>query len=85
MSATKEKRRNEMLARTHTMVAPWTVVRADNKPLARISLIPDLLTRSEFKGKKRDADLPDPDIVFNLRADVRLQECVRRISPTTLC
>jgi polyphosphate kinase len=57
--------RNEMLARTHTMVAPWTVVRADNKPLARINLIRDLLTRSEFKGKKREADLPDPDIVFN--------------------
>jgi polyphosphate kinase 2 len=56
--------RNEMLARTHTMVAPWTVVRADNKPLARINLIRDLLTRSEFKGKKRQADLPDPDIVF---------------------
>ena len=37
--------RNEMLARTHTMVAPWTVVRADNKPLARINLIRDLLTR----------------------------------------
>jgi polyphosphate kinase 2 (PPK2 family) len=57
--------RNEMLARTHTMVAPWTVVRADNKPLARINLIRDLLTRSEFKGKKRQADLPDPDIVFS--------------------
>jgi polyphosphate kinase len=28
--------RNEMLARTHTMVAPWTVVRADNKPLASV-------------------------------------------------
>lgn len=58
--------RNEMLARTHTMVAPWTVVRADNKPLARINLIRDLLNGSEFKGKKREADLPDLDIVFNL-------------------
>ena len=57
--------RNEMLARTHAMVAPWTVVRADNKPLARINLIRDLLTRSEFKGKTREADLADPDIVLN--------------------
>lgn len=56
--------RNEMLARTHTMVAPWTIVRADDKPSARINLIRDLLTRLEFGGKDRQADLPDPDFVF---------------------
>lgn len=57
--------RNEMLARTHTMMAPWTIVRADDKPSARINLIRDLLTRLEFEGKDRRADLPDPDVVFN--------------------
>ncbi len=57
--------RDEMLARTHTVVAPWTIVKADNKPLARINLIRDLLTRLEFKGKDRKADLPDPNIVFS--------------------
>lgn len=56
--------RNEMLARTHSIVAPWTIVRADDKPAARINLIRDLLTRLEFKGKTRQADLPDPDVVF---------------------
>jgi polyphosphate kinase 2 len=56
--------RNEMLARTHTVFAPWTIVRADDKPVARINLIRDLLTRFEFDGKDRQADLPDPDIVF---------------------
>lgn len=61
--------RNEMLVRTHTMIAPWTIVRADNKPLARINLIRDLLTRLEFDGKDRKADLPDPEIVFNFHAD----------------
>ena len=61
--------RNEMLARTHTMVAPWTIVKADDKPLARINVIRDLLTRLEFKGKDRQADLPDPEIVFNFHAD----------------
>lgn len=57
--------RNEMLARTHTMMAPWTIVRADDKPSARINLIRDLLTRLEFEGKDRRADLPNPDVVFN--------------------
>jgi polyphosphate kinase 2 len=56
--------RNEMFARTHTIFAPWTIVRADDKPVARINLIRDLLTRFEFEGKTRKADLPDPDVVF---------------------
>lgn len=56
--------RNEMFARTHTVFAPWTIVSADDKPVARINLIRDLLTRFEFDGKDRQADLPDPDIVF---------------------
>ena len=61
--------RDEMLARTHTMLAPWTIVRADNKPLARINLIRDLLTRLEFEGKDRHADLPDPNIVFSFNEE----------------
>ncbi len=61
--------RNEMLARTHSMVAPWTIVRADNKPQARINVIRDLLTRLEFKGKDRQANLPDPQIVFNFHEE----------------
>jgi polyphosphate kinase len=61
--------RDEMLARTHTMVAPWTIVRADDKPSARINVIRDLLTRLEFKGKDRQADLPDPDVVFSFHKE----------------
>lgn len=61
--------RNEMLMRTHTMVAPWTIVRADDKPSARIGLIRDLLTRLDFKGKNRLADLPNPDVVFRFHEE----------------
>ena len=61
--------RDEMLTRTHSMVAPWTIVKADDKPVARINLIRDLLTRLDFKGKDRHADLPDPNIVFNFNAE----------------
>jgi hypothetical protein len=32
-----------------------------------LNLIRDLLTRLEFKGKDRQADLPDPEVVFNFR------------------
>jgi polyphosphate kinase 2 len=61
--------RNEMLARTHTVFAPWTIVRADDKPLTRVNLIRDLLTKFEFEGKDRQADLPDPDIVFTFHEE----------------
>ena len=56
--------RNEMLARTHTPFAPWTVVRADDKTEARLNVIRDLLTRFEFGGKDRARDLADPNVVF---------------------
>ena len=57
--------RNEMLARTDTMIAPWMIVRADNKALAGINIIGDLLTRLDFKGKEHKAHFPNTDIVFN--------------------
>lgn len=56
--------RNTMLARTHNPVAPWTVVRADDKRAARLHLIKDLLTRLHYDGKDETALLANPDIVF---------------------
>jgi polyphosphate kinase 2 len=56
--------RNAMFARTHSAVAPWTVVRADDKKRARLSLIMDLLARLDYKGKDHALLRPDPDIVF---------------------
>ena len=58
-----------MLARTHTIAAPWIIVRADDKPLARINLIRDLLTRLEFEGKDHQAGFPDPNVVFSFHED----------------
>lgn len=57
--------RNTMLARTHHMDSPWTVVRADDKQLARINLMKDLLFRLDYKDKDEALVLPDAAIVFN--------------------
>ena len=57
--------RNEMFARSHSPMAPWTVVRADSKKLARLNVIKDLLTRLEYDGKDHALIRPDPDLVFN--------------------
>ena len=43
--------RNEMLARTHKPTAPWTLVRADDKHLARLNIIKDLLGRLHYPTK----------------------------------
>ena len=61
--------RNEMFARTHTASSPWTILRADDKHRTRVNLIRDLLTRFEFEGKDRRADLTDPEIVFTFRQE----------------
>lgn len=62
--------RDTMLTRTHSAASPWSVVRADHKPSARINVIKDLLTRLDFPGKDRKGDLPDPDIVFTFQEAV---------------
>jgi len=56
--------RNEMLARSHNPTAPWTLVRADDKHLARINIIKDLLDKLNYTGKEKLLIQPDPQIVF---------------------
>lgn len=56
--------RNEMFARTHNPITPWTVVRADDKRQARLSLIKDLLSRLHYGGKDMEVLNADPEIIF---------------------
>lgn len=56
--------RNEMLARTHNSTTPWTLVRANNKHLARLNIIKDLLGRLHYTDKDKRLIRPDPQIVF---------------------
>jgi polyphosphate kinase 2 len=56
--------RNVMLARTHSVFAPWIIVRADDKRSARLNVIRDLLSRCDFHGKDRHGPTSDPNAVF---------------------
>ena len=56
--------RNKMLARTHNQMAPWTLVLANNKRLARLNIIKDLLGRLHYTDKDERLTHPDPQIVF---------------------
>lgn len=60
--------RNEMLARTHNPIAPWIIVRADDKHLARINLIKDVLSRLHYADKDEQLILPDPQIALTYDA-----------------
>jgi polyphosphate kinase 2 len=61
--------RDAMLLRTHTAIAPWHIVRANNKRLARLNLIRDILSRLHYAGKKNKLVQPDTDIVFEFTPD----------------
>ena len=61
--------RDEMLLRTHTAVAPWCIVRTNNKRLARLNLIRDILSRLHYAGKKNKLVQPDPEIAFEFTPD----------------
>jgi polyphosphate kinase len=56
--------RNEMLLRSHSAVAPWRIVRTDEKKTARINLARDILDRLHYAGKKGRIVAPDPHVVF---------------------
>lgn len=55
--------RNEMLIRTNHQAAPWHVVMANDKKLARLNVIRDLLSRVPYDGRKKTLAKPDPRIV----------------------
>ena len=61
--------RDEMLLRTHTSIAPWHIVKANDKRLARLNLIRDILSRLHYAGKKNKLVQPDPDIAFEFTPD----------------
>lgn len=60
--------RNEMLARSHNTMTPWTIVRADNKCLTRLNVIKDLLSRLNYADKDERLVLPDPRVILTYDA-----------------
>ena len=56
--------RDAMFMHTSHDAAPWHVVKADSKKLARINVIRHLLSCFDFKGRDDKLLKPDPAIVF---------------------
>ena len=58
------KARDQMLERTHSAIAPWSIVRADDKEHARLNIIRDILWRLDYPDRHRRLQRPDSDIVL---------------------
>jgi polyphosphate kinase 2 len=62
------KARDEMLMRTHTDVAPWTIVHTDKKQTARVNIMRHLLKVLAPKDVAKSVKKPDPDVLFTFEA-----------------
>ncbi|RZF25014.1 polyphosphate kinase 2 [Paraburkholderia sp. UYCP14C] len=63
------KARNAMLLRTHTPLAPWHIIHADDKKRARLNLIRHILSRLDYCDKDENLAQPDPTVVFEFNPE----------------
>ena len=65
----------EMLRRTHTHLAPWTVIRSSDKHKARLNAIKVILNSTAFERMNRELDcIPDPDVVLSGSREIELMD-----------
>ncbi len=60
--------RDQMLRRTHTAAAPWTVVHTDHKKAARLNITRHLLRVLAPKDVVKSVKKPDPDVLYGFEA-----------------
>ncbi|MET0067339.1 MAG: polyphosphate kinase 2 [Candidatus Thiodiazotropha sp.] len=67
-----------MLKRTHTTHAPWTIIRSDNKHLARLNAMRVILNSVPYQRLNEELDfVPDPDVVISGSRELELMEAQR--------
>ena len=72
------KQKYETLRRTHTAQAPWTVIRSDNKHLARLNTMKVILNTVPYERLNTTLDLViDPNIVISGAREVELMNAER--------
>jgi polyphosphate kinase 2 len=57
------KARDNMFSRSHDILSPWWIVRADNKHRTRLNIIRTILQNVDYAGKPKRLPLPDPRFV----------------------
>ena len=68
-------RKFQMLSETNRTIAPWTIIRSDNKKQARLNCMKFVLSNMEYQDKLPDDELtPDPEIVISGIDELRHME-----------
>ena len=68
----------EMLKRTHSNHAPWTVIRSNDKHLARLNAMRTILNSVPYERDNPDIDfVPDPAVVISGSREVEQMEAER--------
>lgn len=67
------QRKYEMLKRSHTIEAPWTIIRADSKHRARLNAIKVILNSVDYDRRNTDLNyVPDDEIVVSGARELEL-------------
>ncbi len=68
----------EMLRQTNTTHAPWTIIRSNNKHLARLNVMKIILNSVPYDRLDPDLDfVPDPEIVVSGSRELEMMEAER--------
>ena len=64
--------RDQMLAHTHTKLAPWQIVHADDKQMTRLNVIKDMLFQLDYTGKNEARVKPEKNIISPYSSRIQL-------------
>lgn len=68
----------EMLKKTHTNIAPWTIIRSNNKHLARLNAMKIILNAVPYERGNKNLDfVPDPKVVISGAREKELMDAQR--------
>lgn len=71
-------RKYQMLSRTSTIDAPWTVIRSEDKHLARLNAMRVILNAVDYGPRPKKLDfVPDPRIVLSGAQEIQMMEAER--------
>ncbi len=77
-------RKFQMLNETNRTLAPWTIIRSDNKKLARLNCIKHILSQINYEDRISKKELKtDPNILISGIEEIRLLE-KNLLKPTVL-
>lgn len=64
--------KEQMFSHTHTSFCPWTIVKTNNKKVARLESIRHILSQFEYEGKNGASTsiFPDPNVIMRFHRSI---------------